>query len=380
MTRRWTAPLAWTLGSVGLAFFAVAVVFFSLGGHRAHVLYGNEIGIAVGFCAVGAIVAARRPGNAIGWLMLGAGLVHATGLAALEYLSWLSHADVVTTPRGLVVFAEMSWLPGFVVLFTLVPLLFPTGSPLTRRWRVLVWMTGIAAVSTCFAVSVGTRAWTDFGVANPLYHPVLANVVVFSGPVLVASVVGSVASVVVRYRRSTGALRQQLRWFVWACLLAVLIVAPQIVINAHTALTVALQTLAVLSIPCAIGISILRYRLYDIDRLVSRTLSYALVTGLLVGVYVGCVALTTRLMPLSSSVGVAASTLAAAALFQPVRRRVQRGVDRRFNRQRYDAARTVDGFAVRMRDAVDPDVIRNELVSVAARSMQPTSLSLWVAS
>jgi hypothetical protein len=380
MTRHKAAPVAWTLGSVGLGFVVVAAVFFVMGGHRAQVLYGNEIGIAVGFCSVGALVAARRPDNAIGWIMLVAGVIHATGLAALEYLGWLGRADVATMPRGLVVYAEMSWLPGLIVLFTLVPLLFPTGRPPSRRWHVVVWMSAIGAVTSVFAVAVGTRRWTDFGVPNPLYQPALSRVIVIGGPLLVAGIVGSVVSVVVRYRRATGAPREQLRWFVWASVVATLVIAPEIAINAHNVLTVALQTIAVLSIPCAIGISILRYRLYDIDRLVSRTVSYAVITGLLVGVYVGFVALTTGLMPLSSSVGVAASTLAAAALFQPVRRRVQMGVDRRFNRERYDVTRTIEAFAVRLRDEVDPDVVTADLLTVTTRAMQPSTMSLWVAS
>jgi hypothetical protein len=129
----------------------------------------------------------------------------------------------------------------------------------------------------------------------------------------------------------------------------------------------------------AVFVAVVRYRLYDIDRVISRTLSYALVTGVLVGCYVGVVALATRLLPFSSSVGVAASTLAVAALFQPVRRRVQAGVDRRFNRARYDAARVVDSFADRLRDEVEPDLVRADLLSVTARAVAPTTVSLWVA-
>jgi hypothetical protein len=131
-------------------------------------------------------------------------------------------------------------------------------------------------------------------------------------------------------------------------------------------------------VPTAIAISVLRYRLYDIDRILSRAVAYLLVTGLLVGVYVGLVTLTTSLLSFGGSIGVAASTLAAAALFHPVRRRVQHAVDRRFNRQRYDAGRIVDGFAVRLRDAVDPDLVRSDLLSVAATTVQPASVSLWV--
>jgi len=133
-------------------------------------------------------------------------------------------------------------------------------------------------------------------------------------------------------------------------------------------------------LPICAGIAILRYRLFDIDRIVSRAVGYLLITGLLVGVYVGCIAVTDVVLPVGSSFGVAAATLAAAALFQPVRRRVQRVVDHRFNRSQYDAARTVDAFAVRLRDEVDPDVVRHDLLDVTARAIEPSSISLWVAS
>jgi hypothetical protein len=129
----------------------------------------------------------------------------------------------------------------------------------------------------------------------------------------------------------------------------------------------------------AVAVAVLRYRLYDVDRVISRTLSYAAVTGLLVATYVGCVALSTRALPFSSSIGVAASTLAVAALFTPMRRRVQMAVDHRFNRARYDAARTVDAFALRLRDEVDPDLVRADLLAVTTSAIQPATVSLWVA-
>jgi hypothetical protein len=377
--RRGTATAAWALGVLGVGLVAAAAGFFAAGGHRVAALYGNEVGIAFGFTVVGAVVSARVSRNPLGWLMLAVGVVHAAGLAVLEWLSWLG-PDVHSVPSGIVTYAEVSWLPGFVALFTLVPLLFPTGRPPTPRWAVLVWTTSVAGIVMMFAVVVGTKSWTDFGLANPAYHPRLANVVVLAGPVMVASVLGCVASVVVRYRRSTGAQRQQLRWFVWACGVATPVIAVELWLNRHNAVTVAVQFLVVFAIPLTIGVAILRYRLYDIDRVISRTVSYTVVTGMLIAVYVGGVSLTTQLLPLSSSVGVAASTLAAAALFQPIRRRVQSVVDHRFNRARYDAGRTIEAFAVRLRDEVDPDVVRADLLQVATRAIQPASISLWVAS
>lgn len=372
--------LAWSLGGVGLALLALAAVFFAAGGHSEHNLYGNEAAIGLGFTAVGAVVAARVPSNSLGWLLLVAGLIHASGLASIEYLSWLGPHRVHAVSSGLVIYAEMSWMPGFITLFTLVPLLFPTGRPMPGRWQWLLWATAFAFAVGVFGVLTNTREWPDFHVANPAYSPTIGKIGGPTFPLLLLTVIGCIASLIVRYRRARGVLRQQLRWFVWTASLGSVIVAVELIVNAHNPATVLLQFFAVFAIPLSMGTAILRYRLYDIDRIVSRTVSYAAITGLLVGVYISCVALTTRLIPLSSSVGIAASTLVAAALFQPVRRRVQRSVDRRFNRQRYDSARTVESFAIRLRDEVDADVVQADLLTVAATAMQPSTVSLWVAS
>jgi hypothetical protein len=270
-------------------------------------------------------------------------------------------------------------MPGSIALFTLVPLLFPTGRPPSRRWNVLVWTTAVGTAISIVGVLTGTRHWIDFGTANPLYHPAVSSIILLGVPLVVISVAGSIAAVVVRYRRSSGALRQQLRWFVCAAVFATVLVGAVLASNAHNGVTIALQFIGVASVPVTMGIAILRYRLYDIDRVVSRTVAYAVVTGLLIAVYAGGVSLTTQLLPLSSSVGVATSTLIVAALFQPLRRRVQLRVDRRFNRERYDATRMIDAFAVRLRDQVESDAVRNDLIDVTVTTMAPTTVSLWVA-
>ncbi|HET6909484.1 MAG TPA: hypothetical protein VFH54_09115 [Mycobacteriales bacterium] len=380
MRRPGLHQLAWGAGALGVGFVVVAAVFFAAGGHRVHNLYGNEAAIGLGFTVVGAVVAARVPQNSLGWLLLAVGLVHASGLASIEYLSWLGLHRVHEVPVGFVIFAEMSWLPGVITLFTLVPLLFPTGRPLPGRWRWLVWAVGFSTVVAVFGVLTNTREWPDFHVANPAYSPTIGQAGGPAFPLMLLTAIGCIASIIVRYRRAGGALRDQLRLFVWAATMGSAVVAVLIITNAHNTVTVLLQFAAVFAFPLSIGAAILRYRLYDIDRIVSRTVSYAVITGLLVGVYIGCVTLTTRLMPLSSAVGVAASTLIAAALFQPLRRRIQHAVDRRFNRQRYDAGKTVDVFASRLRDVVDPDLVRSDLLLVAAQAMQPATMSLWVAS
>jgi hypothetical protein len=198
----------------------------------------------------------------------------------------------------------------------------------------------------------------------------------------VAFCVACVGRQIVSYRRSSGEYRQQLKWLLsgGAISIAGLLLAMSISNSSLLVLRVVgfVSFLSVIALPVGIGVGILKYRLYDIDRLISRTLSYAILTGLLVGVFVGIVVLTTDVLPFSSPVGVAASTLAAAALFNPLRLRVQRLVDRRFNRARYDAEAIVAAFTLRLRDAVDLDTIRNELLHAVDGAVQPAHASVWL--
>ena len=187
---------------------------------------------------------------------------------------------------------------------------------------------------------------------------------------------------VASYRRSAGDRREQLKWLISGGLICVvgLLVALQLG-PSHSTLwhwVSNISSLGVVALPVALGVGILKYRLYEIDRLISRTVSYAIVTGLLVGVYVGMIALTTHLIPLSSSVGVAASTLVAVGLFTPVRRWVQRRVDRRFNRSRYDSEAMVATFTTRLRDAVQLETVRSDLLDAVNRAVEPSLLSLWI--
>jgi N-terminal 7TM region of histidine kinase len=180
-----------------------------------------------------------------------------------------------------------------------------------------------------------------------------------------------------RFRRASGERRQQLKWLGSAAAVCALAL-PTFVWQNAPPLVADLLPLALTAVPIAIGVGILRYRLYEIDRLFSRTLSYVILTALLAGTFVGVVALTTDLLPFSSGVGVAASTLAATVLFNPLRRRVQRIVDRRFNRSRYDAERIVEAFAARLRDAVELESVQTELLDVVQRALEPAHASLWI--
>ena len=194
---------------------------------------------------------------------------------------------------------------------------------------------------------------------------------------IVAAGLAALVSLAFRYRRAGTVERAQLKWLVYAAAVIVVAVLAQIPI-ASTNLQNAISIGAVALVPVAIGIAVLRYRLYDIDRVISRTVAYAIVTGLLVGIYAGLVLLATQVLGIHASVAVAAATLAAAALFSPVRRRVQRAVDRRFNRARYDADQTVAVFAARLKDAVDLDAVRDDLAGVVHQALEPAHVSLWI--
>ncbi len=246
---------------------------------------------------------------------------------------------------------------------------------------VACWVLGCAFAPTLITASPPVR--NPVGVSGPAGHifTIMAGV---GGPLMAATGLAAVLSLAFRYLRARTAERVQLKWLVYA---GVLFVAALVVSalatrimgpgNAADNLENAMTSGAIALVPVAIGIAVLRYRLYDIDRVVSRTVAYAIVTGLLVGVYAGLVLLATHLLRVHTPVAVAASTLAAAALFNPVRWRVQKSVDRRFNRARYDADQTVAAFAARLKDAVDLDSVRDDLAGVVHQALEPAHVSVW---
>ncbi len=327
------------------------------------------------FATVGALLAWKRPGNPIGWLLSAIGLVTAVAVFGV----FLAHF-----PRT---FSLANWL-GFLYLLgfglcVFVVLLFPTGELPSRRWRPVAWAAGAGvagwALGNTFAPTIITVSPTmrnPVGVTGPPGD--IFKVMAFGGGGLIAATgLAAVASLAFRYRRAGTAERAQLKWLVYAA--AVIVVAELASAPiASTNLQNAISSGAIVLVPVAIGIAVLRYRLYDIDRVISRTLAYAIVTGLLVGVYAGLVLLATQVLRIHTPVAVAAATLAAAALFSPVRRRVQRAVDRRFNRARYDADQTVTAFAARLKDGVGLDSVRDDLAKVVSSALEPAHLSVWV--
>jgi hypothetical protein len=340
------------------------------------------------FATLGLVLTLRRPDNPIGWLYAAAGLVWTL------YIPWDPWVDQLQrTGRPLPPVARLAalagdslWAVGICLAITLPLLLLPNGRLRSRRWRVV-------AVAAVVGTTVELVGWvlspvpltqTIEPVAKPFPLPGVAGTVADTAhwvgwAVLFACIPVAAVCVVLRFRSSGGVERQQLRWVAAGATLAAAgpaLVLPLEALGLAPPDAFALPLL--LAVPLAIGVAVLRYRLWDLDRLVSRTVTYALVTALLVVPYLLVVAAASRLAAGSGSLAVAAATLTVAAVFQPLRRRVQDLVDRRFNRRRYDAARTLDAFAARLRDQVDLDALRGELLGVVDQTMQPTRASLWL--
>jgi hypothetical protein len=345
------------------------------------------------FGVVGFVVAWRKPGNPLGWCLVG--LVVAAALSEDGSLYAIAAYRVRhgTLPLGWVaMLAQPGWAIA-IVLIGLTVLIFPDGTlPSARlRWVLwlylamgLVWM-GSAYILTIDAIarhdirvdSGGNLLALDNGPASPSWWNVLQNVLLVA---LALSLLGSLAGQVASYRRSSGERREQLKWLLGGFAVTVAGLALAVTLGRLTGFWSVVGHVAIvtiLAVPVSMGVAILKYRLYDIDRVLSRTLAYAIVTGLLIGIYAGLVLLAQQVLRFSSPVAVAASTLAAAALFNPVRRRVQHAVDRRFNRARYDADQTVTAFAARLQDAVDLDAVRDDLAGVVLAALEPAHLGLW---
>ena len=337
--------------------------------------------------AVGFVLASRRPGNTVGWIFLGAGLVLGLGFFCQRY----GQRGLVVAPGSLPAALAAAWfvnwawvIPAAGLAFML--LLFPTGLLRSRRWRPAAWF--VAAVFTLDAaaqVARACRVWADpFTAPGDGWYRGSHTAVLIVVPA--ALLIGGTAAAV-RFAGSSGEERLQLKWFAMAALLVVaaiipLALVPQVglstaVASAAVSVLKVVFCLALVCLYAAIAVAVLKYRLYDIDRVISRTLAYAIVTGVLAGVYAGLVLLATQVFRVHTPAAVAAATLTAAALFSPVRDRVQRRVDRRFNRARYDASQTVAAFAARLNDAVDLGTVCEDLVHVVQTALEPAHVSVW---
>ena len=369
------ARLAWALLGLTVVLLVSSLVIAFTGGETFDTKFAT-IPVELAFAVVGALVAART-GNRIGWLFLGAGLAAAASLATQAYAARPASAEL---PGA----AWAGWLFPLVLgivapLFFLTPLLFPDGRAPSWRWRPVIWVAIISGLGqmVCAALSDVDFSSNLPALRDPVtvVAPLTTAYNLFQEVALLVLVAG-VVSMIVRYRRSRTEQRLQLKWVMYATAVSAVavLVAGQFGNNPLPEFEIVFPL-----IPAAVGVAILKYRLYDIDRLISRTLSYAIVTGLLVGLYAGLVLLATGVLSVTSPVAVAAATLAAAALFTPLRRRVQRAVDRRFNRVRYDADQVVAAFAARLRGSVDLDAVRSDLLTAVNTAVEPSHISVWTA-
>jgi hypothetical protein len=359
---------------------------------------GASLPMILPFGGVGLVVARRQPRNPVGWILLGFAVLLVAGDCAGAYAALIyrfGHGELPLGPAA--VLLDLLWAPA-IVLGGLVALLYPDGTLPSARWRwvlraylvvgvcwpVCIYAVAIAAVAgrhirvdtggnlTTIVQPAGSAAWLM--PAQELLLPILA--------VFWLSFVGRQ---VATFRRSSDERRQQLKWLLsgavagfFGGVVVVLVSSLDTHPSPIAQAAISLGAVVTLAFPASIGVGILKYRLYDIDRIISRTLAYATVTGLLVGIYAGLVLLATSVLTIRPPVAVAAATLAAAALFNPLRRRVQRMVDRRFNRTRYDADKIIVAFAARLQDAVDVDTVHAALLGAAYRALEPEHASVWI--
>jgi hypothetical protein len=381
--------VAGVLGLVVLLLWAVAGVLLGLD----HTLTIGNIGAGTGllvFAIVGVVVAFHQPRNPVGWILISFALIFLLGIDAGHYAALcyrLGHHGLPFGPVA-VLLAPVNQLA--FAIFPLAILLFPDGRLTSARWR---WVLGIYAALVAatdagdFAPAVAAVAAHDIqvdssGIVESTPH--LTGGLAHPPGWLVAGILLSIALIwlsfvahqALSWRKADGDHRQQLKWL--ACGAAVSLLVGIGGSSVTSGVLAWILGAGVVALPVSIGVGILKYRLYEIDRIISRTLAYVLVTGLLIGVYAGLVLLATHVLGLHSSVAVAASTLVAAALFNPLRRRVQEAVDRRFNRRRYDADKTIAAFAARLKDAVDLDGVRDDLAGLVHQTLEPAHLTVWI--
>ena len=404
--------LAWTLAALSVAMFLASAAFFVLIRVAQAKTPGSlvtsrsiiDLLISVPFLAfpiVGALIASRRPHNPIGWICLAVGLLWML-LGLFDYYGVYGLAKPGTVPFPVVSYAlvQWLWLPNVGLLTIYLVLLFPDGRLPSRRWRPLAWLSGAVIVLLGVVSVLAPGELTELeGVRNPFGlegAPWLTDAEIVLLLLFVACILASAVSLILRYRHSGGEMREQIKWIALAgsfvglllsIVLGVLIVA-EVMRSSGSSTPLWLQgllfvmVLSLTGVPVAIGFAVLKYRLYDIDLLINRALVYGSLTAMLILVYVGGVvglqAVFRGLTGQESTLAVVASTLAIAALFGPLRRRVQALVDQRFYRRKYDAAKTLEAFNARLRDETDLETLRNDLVGVASATMQPAHVSLWL--
>jgi hypothetical protein len=415
MRHRTVAWLAWSLAGLSLAMFLVSavldVLLRSAQSPSPWVTVGT-VGEMLGFVSflafpiVGALISSRHPRNPIGWICLADGLLWMLlGVIDSYYRYGVAKPGTVPYPVAIGTLAnQWLWMPTVGLLGIYLLLLFPDGRLPSRRWRPIAWFSGVMIVllSVTEGLAPGPLE-NQGGVPNPFgleEFPWLADAALVMLPLLPLCILAAAVSLVLRYRRSGGEVRQQIKWIAFVASFAGLVyliamvsqlfLAPMMVGNGGSLpplplwfeLLTSVAVLGFAGVPVAIGFAVLKYRLYDIDLLINRTLVYGSLTAMLVAAYFGSVVLLQgalrALTGEGSQLAVVASTLAIAALFNPLRRRLQSFIDRRFYRRKYDATKTLEAFSAKLRDETDLDALNAELVGVVRETMQPAHISLWL--
>ena len=383
--------LVWAVSGLGVTLGVLAFVYGALN-------YGSLDAVltrvalqalwAISFPLVGAVIATHRPRNPLGWIFLVIGISEGLVVFGYEYASYVFRTAPGTAPGGglAVWVAQWAWAPGLGLLLTFVPLLFPDGRLPSRRWRPVAWLSAIPIVVIPLSTAVALWSWRGPALLDPnnvsqgMQDLGVLNFVPYI--LMMACGLACLGALLLRFRRARGIERQQLKWLLFA---SAVTIAIFLVVQPNTSNTWELGLLLALplmpSVPVAAGVAILRYRLYEIDRLINRTLVYGLLTAVLGLGYAAGSLIFVLVVGVGSgppSWLVAAATLAAAAVFRPARRRIQAAVDRRFNRRRYNAAKTIEAFSARLRDEVDLDTLSAELLAIVDQTTEPTRASLWL--
>ena len=401
--------MAWSLAALSMAMFVAIIALYAL--LRSAPQMPSSLGTTrltlidlltgvpfLAFPIVGALIASRRPHNPIGWICLTVGLLFLLlGVTDLYSVYGVVRPRSVPFPVAIASLGNWLWVPAVGLFATYLFLLFPDGRLPSRRWRPLAWLSGavIVVLSVGFGLAPGPVASLPGRIRNPFGLeglPWLSKAANVGFPLLALCILASVVSLVLRYRRSRGEEREQIKWIAFAASVVGLLFVSGIVIQliyapvppSWTGLLDSVTVLSYAGVPIAVGFAVLKYRLYDIDVIINRALVYGALTAALLAVYFGGVATTQTVFRALSGqqeqpqLAIVVSTLVIAALFNPLRRRIQGFIDRRFYRRKYDARKTLEAFSARLRDETDLETLNEELVGVVRETMQPAHISLWL--
>jgi hypothetical protein len=402
MKARTATRLAWSLWGLTAALTGSMVLFIR--SHPVQDVRVVEMALLLAFIGVfgttGLLIASRRPSNPIGWLLSAMGLGFVAGVFALTYAEHALRIDPGSLPGGMAAgwvalwFWPVAFSPiGFVLL------LFPDGRLPSRRWRVIAWGQAAALIGlfTSLAFAPGPMVTAGYqSLDNPLgiegLGPVLSIAGAISGLLLLAMLAASALSLIVRFRRADAREQRQLKWFAFAGTLVIVTTFVSLSLEGMLGddatlvrVTQSLLVTAIIGVPVSVGVAILKYRLYDIDVIINRTLVYGVLTAVLAIVYLGGVVGIGGLVrdmtgQERNNLVVAASTLAVAGMFRPARTRIQAFIDHRFYRRKYDAQQTIADFSAKMREQIDLDSLTNEMAAVVRETVQPTHVSVWLRS